>query len=258
MSNELSLRHAGLLEQASKKLGWIHAMRRIVRTCVDATGFGMIVAEVARRGLDSGAGNFPSGMRGIVEFDWKGVQIYVAVRAVVGAETASDAPIFDDDFERVSTADGAHGAPDHAQRITALAAGSCHEIFVEAQALAHKAADSIVRVGASVHALIAAGAALQVEHEQTLSLHEAVGQELIDWQSLKLSSSAAIFGNTLVSDGLEFRPYVGETIEHEFKIRASNADDFDVIEGCTGGGSRASGEQGDLAKITAAREVRED
>ena len=74
----------------------------IVRTGVDAAGFGMIVAEVAGRSLDAGAGDCPARVYGIVEFDWEWMQIYVAVRAVVGAETASDAPIFDDDFERIS------------------------------------------------------------------------------------------------------------------------------------------------------------
>lgn len=159
-------------------------MRGIVRTGVYAAGFGMIVAEVAGRSLDPGAGNFPARVLGIVEFDWEWVQVDVAVGTIVGAQAASDAPIFDDHFERVSAADGAHGASDHAQRITALATGSGDEIFVEAQTLAYKAADSIVGVRAGVHALIAAGAALQVEHQQALGFHEAVGQELIDWQSL--------------------------------------------------------------------------
>lgn len=68
----------------------------------------------------------------------------------------------------------------------------------------------------------------------------------------------AVFCDTFMSDGLEFRPHVGETFEHEFKIRARDADDLYVIEGGAGGGSRASAEQRNLAEITAAREVRED
>ena len=74
MSTGLSLRHAGLLEQPGKKLGWIHAMCGIVRTGVDAAGFGMIVAEVAGRSLDAGAGDFPARVCGIVEFDWEWVR----------------------------------------------------------------------------------------------------------------------------------------------------------------------------------------
>ena len=134
-ARELSLRHAGLLEQSGKELRWIHAMRGIVRTGVHAAGLGMVVAQVAGRSLHPGAGDFPARVRGIVEFDWEWMQVDVAVGTIVGAQAAADAPVFDDDFERVAAADGADGASDHAQRIAALAAGSGHQIFVEAQTL---------------------------------------------------------------------------------------------------------------------------
>jgi len=53
-------------------------------------------------------------VRGIVEFDGEWVQVDVAIRTVVGAEAAANAPILDDDFERVPAADRTHGASDHA------------------------------------------------------------------------------------------------------------------------------------------------
>ena len=89
-------------------------MRGIVRTRVNAAGLGMIVAEVAGRSLDAGAGDFPARVCGIVEFDWERMQVDVAVRAVVGAKAAANAPILDDDFERVAAADRPDRASDHA------------------------------------------------------------------------------------------------------------------------------------------------
>ena len=107
-------------------------MRRIMRTCVDTTGFGMIVAEVAGRSLDAGACDFPARVGGIVEFDGEWVEIDVAVRTVIGAEAAADAPIFDDDFERIAAANRSDRAADHAQRVAALAAARRDEKAIEA------------------------------------------------------------------------------------------------------------------------------
>ena len=112
-------------------------MGSVVRTGVDATRLSMIVAEVAGRGLDAGAGDFSARVCRIVEFDRERMQVDVAVRTVVGAEAASNAPILDDYFEGVPAADGADGASDHAQRIAALPATRRYQILVEPQSIAH-------------------------------------------------------------------------------------------------------------------------
>ena len=68
------------------------------------------------------------------------MHVDIAVRAVLGAQAAADAPVLDDHFQRIAPPDGAHRAAHHAQRIAALAAGGRHQILVEAQAFADQAA----------------------------------------------------------------------------------------------------------------------
>ena len=201
---------------------------------------------------------FPSRMRGIVEFHRERMQVDVAVGAVVRAQAAADAPVFDDDLERVAAADRADRAADHAQRIAALAAGSGDQVFVEAQTFADQAGDAVVGIGASAYALIAARAALQVENQQALGFHQAVGEKLINWQRLQLSCAAAILRGAFLCNGLEFGAHFREALEHQFKVSARDAYDFHVVECRAGGGPWASAEQGDLAEISAAREVSED
>jgi hypothetical protein len=43
ISKGLPSRRARLFEEAREELRWIHTVRRIVRTRVDATGLGMVV-----------------------------------------------------------------------------------------------------------------------------------------------------------------------------------------------------------------------
>lgn len=50
-----------------------------------------------------------------------GMHIDVAVRTVVRAEPAADAPIFDDDVERFGPVNRIHRATDHADRVLATA-----------------------------------------------------------------------------------------------------------------------------------------
>ena len=108
------------------------------------------------------------------------MHVDVAVGTVVGAQAAADAPVFDDDLQRVAPPDRADRTADHAERVATLAAGSGDQIFVEAQAFADQAADAVVSIGAGADALIAARALLQIEHQQALRLHQSLGQELID------------------------------------------------------------------------------
>ncbi len=233
-------------------------MRRVVRACVHATWFGMVVAQVARRCFRARRRNLASGMRGIVEFDRERMQVDISVGAVVGAEAAADAPVLDDDFERVATADRADGASDHAERIAALTAGSGDQVLVEAQAFADQASDAVMRVGARAHALIAASAAFEIEDEQALRFHQTLGEELVDGQRVNLHGALAVGGDAFMGNGFERLADVRETLEHECKVIGADAHDFHVIERGAGRGARASGEKRDLAEVAATGEVGED
>ena len=105
-----------------------------------------------------------SGMREVIKLGGKWMQIDISVGTVVGAQTAANAPVFNDDFQRVAAADGADRASHHAKRIATLPAGSGHEIFIEAQTFANQTADALMGIGAGAHALIATCAFLEIEN----------------------------------------------------------------------------------------------
>ena len=115
-------------------------MGGVVRAGIDATGLGVIGAKIARRGFLLYDRSRASRRFRIGQIHGERMHVDVSVGAIVGAQAASDAPVLNDDFQRIAPANRADRAADHAQRVAALAAGSRHEIFVEAQALANQTA----------------------------------------------------------------------------------------------------------------------
>ena len=101
-------------------------MRRIVRTGINATGFLMVMTQIARSCFYTRAGDLAAWHYGVIEFHWERMQVDIAVRTIAGAKAATDTPVFNDDLQRVPPPDRAHRAADHAQRISALAAGGGH------------------------------------------------------------------------------------------------------------------------------------
>src|SRR4029077_10369538 len=203
-------------------------------------------------------GDLPPRMRRVVELDRDGMQVDVAIGAIVCAQPAPDAPVFDDDFEGIAAADGTDRATDHAQRVSALAAGSGDQIFIEAETLADQSADSIMSVGTCSHALIAAGAAFQIEDQQALRLHQAVRKELVHGQVLHLRQAQAVFFEPFPGSQLQATSNVGKAREHEREVLAGDTDSLNVIQGRTGSGARAPAEQGDLAEVPATCKVSEN
>jgi hypothetical protein len=167
-----------LREQVGKKLRRIHAVCGIVRTSVDATGFGMVVTEIARRSLHADASDFLAGMRWIVEFGREGVQIDISIRTISRAQTAANAPVLDNHFESVAAPDGAHRASNHAEGIATLATGCGHQVLVEPQTFADEPTDALVCIRAGAHALVAARAFLKIQYEKALCLHQSLSQKL--------------------------------------------------------------------------------
>ena len=102
-------------------------MGRIVRAGLDAARLGHLhvslgIAQVARRGL--GLGN-PLALFRIVGqrlIDLVVLVVHhpdVSVRAIVGAQAASDAVVFDDDLLMLAAVDGVDRAADHAVGVLA-------------------------------------------------------------------------------------------------------------------------------------------
>ena len=163
-----------LAEHFPEKRLRVDAMRCIMRARVNTARFLQVRAEVAGCGLLLDDRLLASGIFRIVSQDFKGMQIDIAVGTIARAQSAADAPILDDDFERIAAANRADGAANHAKRVAALAATGTDEIAVEAQAVAHQARDSVVRISARVDAGIAARTVLQIENEQALRFHQTL------------------------------------------------------------------------------------
>src|SRR5229473_2641777 len=236
----------------------IHAMRCVVRACVYATRLFQVRTEVAGGRLLLDDGFFAAGVLGIVREHFEGMQVDVAVGAIARTEAAADAPVLDDHLEGIATANGPDGAADHAEGIAALAARRGDEIIFEAQAVAHQARYAVVRVGASVHASVAARAIFQVENQQALRFHQALGEELVERDALHHLQAVLVGGAAFGGNLFEPGPDIGEAVDHLAEIVAGYFHDFNVIKGCTGCRADAAPEEADFAEIVATREVRED
>ena len=139
-------------------------MRGVVRASINTAWFLQMRAEVAGSGFLLDDGLFAADFFRIICKHFKGMQVDIAVGAIARAEPAADAPIFDNDFERIAAANRSNRATNHAKRVAALAATGGDEIAVKAQAVPDQPRDAVMRVGAGVHTSIAACAILQVEN----------------------------------------------------------------------------------------------
>jgi hypothetical protein len=88
-----------LAEHVGEKRSRIDPMRGVVRAGVDAAWFFQVRAQIARSCFLFNDCFFASGALGIVNHHFEWMQIDVAVRTILRAEAAPDAPVFDDDFE---------------------------------------------------------------------------------------------------------------------------------------------------------------
>ena len=135
-------------------------MRGIMRAGVNAARLFQMRAEIAGSGLLLDDRFLAAGILWIVRQYFKRMQIDIAVGTISRAQTAANAPILDDNFQRIPPANRADRAADHAKRVAALAATGCDEIAVKPQTVPHQTSDAIMRIGARVHASIAARAIL--------------------------------------------------------------------------------------------------
>ena len=125
----------------------------------------------------------------------------IAIRAILGAQAAADAPVLDDDLARLVAADRAHRAADHAIGVEARAARAGHQELVEPQALADQPGHPLMRVGAGLGALVAARALHQVEDEQALGVHQPLIQEGLERLFVRFPDVALVFLQALAGLG---------------------------------------------------------
>ena len=138
-------------------------------------------------------------------------------------------------------ADRADRAADHAIRVEARSARAGDQELVEPQALADQAGHAVVGVGAGLGAFVAAGAFLQVEHEQVLGVHQALIEEVVE-RRFRLASTAS---RRLVFEALR---RLGDHVRTDRRglrrgprgsRRRSDPHQVDVVKGRAGGGADA-------------------
>ena len=161
---------------AAVKLGPRHAKRRFVGAGIDAADiFAGVGADHADAQIAGGGGPaFAVVIFGIQHVPRVGPHADVAVGAVLLAQAAADAVVFDFDFVPFAAVNGIDRAADQAVGIFARAAGAGDQVFAEPQPFALEPRDAAVGIGAGFGAFIAASAAFQIEHQQLLGVEQAL------------------------------------------------------------------------------------
>src|SRR5580700_4752213 len=101
------------IQHVPEKFIGIHAMRRVMRAGVYATRFSVVGAQIAGRSLIPDNFSPAAGPIALGNAEW--VKSDVAVRAIAGAQAATNTPVFDDHLKRLAPPDGAYRASDHAE-----------------------------------------------------------------------------------------------------------------------------------------------
>src|SRR6267142_1799048 len=228
-----------------------------MRTRVHAARLFQVCAQIARRSFLLDSCLLAARALRIVDHHFERMQVDVAVGTIPRTEAAADAPILDDDFERIAPSNRADGAADHAERIAALPATGGDKILIEAQAIADEASDSVVRISASIHTGVAARAILQVQNQQALRLHQSLREKLIDGDVVNHLHALLICGEAFGGDGFQAFADARETFHHLAEIVARDANQLHVVECGAGGCAQTAAQQTYLAEVIAARKVGE-
>src|SRR5207248_6317049 len=110
------------------------------------------------------------------------MHVDVSVGAKLGTFSATDAPIFDDDFEIFLSPNGTNRALRHAKRIAARSTCSGDQEMFVTQTIAEQPRNSVVRLRASADTRVAASAVLQIDQQKILGLEESLIQKIIEMQ----------------------------------------------------------------------------
>src|SRR5260370_39932305 len=94
----------------------INAMRGVVRARVDAALSFQVRAKIARSSFLSAGRFVAAAPLRIVNHHFERMQIYIAVGTILRTQAAADAPIFNNDFQRIAPSNRTDGAADHAER----------------------------------------------------------------------------------------------------------------------------------------------
>ena len=151
---------------------------------------------------------------GILDHYLEWMEVNVPVRTIASTESATDAPVFDDDFQRIPATNGPDRTAHHTKRVAALAAGSSDEVLLEAQSVANQPRDAVMSVGASIHAGVAARTLLQVEEQKALCFHQSLREKLIDGHVAFHLNALLVLGQAFRGNVFEASTYAREEFDH--------------------------------------------
>ncbi len=183
------------------------------------------------------------------------MHVDIAIGAIFRTQAAADAPILDDDFQRITAADRTHRAADHAQWVETLAAGRGNQVVIKAQAFAHEARNSVVSIRAGSDACVATRAGVQVEQQQALRFHQTLLQETVERRAIDRSQALFIHFRAFVAGVFEFAAHSGELTGHAAEIFRANAHHLHVIESRAGSGAHGLVQQRRFSEVFATRKV---
>ena len=112
-----------------------------------------------------------------------------------------------------------------------------------------------MRIGARIHASVAARAILQVENEQALRFHQSLRKKLVDGNAMDHLQTLLVGSAALDGDRFQAAPNAGGTRNHVPKIFTGNTYQFDVVERGASRGANAATQQSNFTEIIAARKI---
>ena len=183
------------------------------------------------------------------------VHVDVPVGAKLGAFSAADAPILDDDFKVLLPADRTDRALRHAKRIAAGAARRRDEKMIVAQAVAEQPRDAVMRFRAGLDAGIAARAIIEIDEEKILRFEQSLIEIIVEPES---GRDRARLGrrHPRLGHRFELGPNVRKFFQHQVKFGARNSHHIHGIERSAGRDAFDRTQQSDFAEIIAAAQIR--
>ncbi len=173
-------KHSLRFNYAAEKPTRIYPLRRVMRAGVNTARCGKLCAEIARvRLVCSRLFLFNLDFRrrtGLRRFHLRSdffhhfdrMHVDVSIRAKLGAFSAADTPVFDQDFKIFFAPNGTDWALGHAKRIATRTTGSGNQVMIVAQPVPQEAGHAVMSIRASPHTSVAPGAVVEIDQEKIL------------------------------------------------------------------------------------------
>ena len=173
-------KHCLRFNDAAEKPTGIYPFRRVMWAGVNTARRGKLCAEIARiRLVGSGLFLFNLDLRRQTRlrrfhfrpdffYNVDRMHVDVSIRTKLGAFSAADTPVFDQDFKILLAPNGTDGALGHAKRIATGATRSGNQVMIVTQSVPHEAGHTVMSIRAGPHTGVAPGAVVEIDQEKIL------------------------------------------------------------------------------------------